>query len=711
MIIFLVDFTGKISCHDKQYVNKIIESKCIFKTFKCIDHNAEPNIIDKYTEIIDVNNQTQWLTNIKYHNVNNIYKIIACPEFFSIDSMCNKYNCNIPCHNKNVMIYFDKSCDIINAQSYLNSDDLIRCDYSDSSYIDEHYTLHNDEQIKSRENAIIKIEPCDVVDSLVKIMGLLKQMTNDDTILSSFTSTITNDDVIKLSSYVSIISNCIKKYSENSHNANKSKCIVNYMVMSIKKQIISILVGGPQNNIDIIKSLECICNKLPKRTDDRFINRLISNKLQFDKDINEIQNIIENDVFIDALDKQSTLGDKIQESTEFYKSYMTLTDWHEETIEGGCMGILFNMNVNAGTILIHDNAISTIQHISTTIIPIKIFIDQISSALKISTTDNNDLNVMEIIKCSTSENGNCLYPLYITKQHWDISKQFIKPLLGINLGKNPYNYDPSYEHFMFSFLMSMLDMTLYVKNVSSNDQRWIQMFLTVMRTCYQISIENNYNKGIIKLMDSYHGNTISGHKKCFHGESFYGQLISTGIIFSSNEQMSKIKTIILNDYKNDIKKIIKKTLTNDDVYEIDIQYILDRTKCMCDERFKKIIMAGHAKLKTLINFYYFTSMFNKFMKFHNLKSWKIIVKMLDMRFGIFPEHLLKDLQIKINEINKLIQKNLCNSENEIQLYNNFTKIFNDEINMHDIFVLCYAECYNLEINKQSHNNKHCDKLS
>jgi hypothetical protein len=80
-----------------------------------------------------------------------------------------------------------------------------------------------------------------------------------------------------------------------------------------------------------------------------------------------------------------------------------------------------------------------------------------------------------------------------------------------------------------------------------------------------------------------------------------------------------------------------------------------------------------------------------------------MVKMLDMRFGIFPQHLLRDLQTKINEINKLVREIL--SSDNVRLHNNFTKIFNDEINMHDIFVSCYIECYNLEVNKQLFNNK------
>jgi len=700
MIIFLVDYFGKKLCNGEQYIDKIIESKCFFKIFQCIDNNYDANhAINDRIEIIDIHNQIEWTTNIKYNH--DAYKIILCPKSFYIENMCNKYDYNLPYHNKNVMICFDELCDTVNESPQSQLNDLIRCEINNGTHIDEYYVQHSEtinidnkqEQLKTCDDAATQINPHDVIDSLIKIMGLLICRQTK----------ISNNDVINLSSCVSILLNCIKKCSDDSHNTNKIKCLANYMIASIKKQIISILVVEHKNKIDVIESLEYIHDKVLKHSNIRFMDRLINNKLQFDKDINEIENIIKDDVFIDALDKQSMLGDKMQESTSFYKSYMTLTDWHEETTEGGCMGLLFSMNVNESKILVHHNATTTVQNISTTIVPVKLFIDQLSSILK-TMKNGNDLNAMEIIKCSVNGNGNCLYPLYITKQHWDISKKFIKPLLGINLGKNPYNYDPSYDHFMFSFLMSMLDMTLSVENVLSNDQRWIQMLLTVIRTCYQISIENNYNKGIIKLMDSYYKNDIDVHKKNFHDESFYGQIISTGIVFFSDKHMSKIKTIILNDYKNYIKKIIKKTLTDDDVYDIDTSYILDVTKCLSDERFIKIITSGYTKQITLINFYHFASMFNKFMKCHELKSWKIVVKMLDMRFGIFPQNLLRDLQIKINDTNKLIRKNLFKDDN-IQLHNNFTKLFDDEINMHDIFVSCYTECYNLKVNKQLFSNK------
>lgn len=261
-----------------------------------------------------------------------------------------------------------------------------------------------------------------------------------------------------------------------------------------------------------------------------------------------------------------------ENSTNFFTSPLTFTDWIEEVKNNQSMGLLFSLTTNNLIKLgFADNII--VNNISSTIIPVPEFIqykiNHFNDTSKHITFGNT--NKINIIRDRIIGNGNTLLPLYINKYHWKISKLYVKPLLGIAASHNPLGYHKNHLKIMFTILIKMT-----IKCFSPNyiNNKTCRYYITFLRTCTQISFDNNYSRSLKKYIKQH---PIT--------HNVLGQALSTGYTLKQYDHQTtpaftKMTTLmnIIYTKTNGFNKYIKLLENNygylpDDLTTVMVNYI------------------------------------------------------------------------------------------------------------------------------------------
>lgn len=241
------------------------------------------------------------------------------------------------------------------------------------------------------------------------------------------------------------------------------------------------------------------------------------------KTINSIND--DNNVPVLTLDENN---EKLSLSRSFFNSMLTLTDWYEEIKLGNSIGILINLESN-DLIKIGANGVKPkIHNITMTFLPIK---DYIETALQLfKNHQKNDINDINIINSNIVGTGNAIIPLYICNEHWKVAKQHLKYILGIVLVNNPFAFIDSHLNFLFYMLT---EMTCETFKIQLND-KWLQTYFAVYRTCSQIAYEKGYHKGIKKLVKKYiYEKERILNTRPFDNDVLFGQILSTGCLIDN----------------------------------------------------------------------------------------------------------------------------------------------------------------------------------
>ena len=176
------------------------------------------------------------------------------------------------------------------------------------------------------------------------------------------------------------------------------------------KEIIYILNYSNINDFIIFKKL---LNDLLKL---EFSNSLLNELLQFIsvsdlKYSKDLLNLLLLDNIIKS--KFKKIDENIKdETTDFYNSIISKTDWKEEYNYGNIMGILINVKPSELNKCYFSYENIEICDITTCIVGL----DQILESYKLT----NEFNVS--ISGNGIGNGNCMLPLYINEDHWKLVK-------------------------------------------------------------------------------------------------------------------------------------------------------------------------------------------------------------------------------------------------------------------------------------------------
>lgn len=321
----------------------------------------------------------------------------------------------------------------------------------------------------------------------------------------------------------------------------------------------------------------------------------------------------------------------INESLNFYTSNITLSNWLDELQSGSTLGLLIKVTTtDLGKVGICRETID-ISNITTTFISIKDYIE--SAIIRFSSEQYfGNLNQITIFSGDAIGDSNAAVPLYISKEHWELSKIFMKPLLGIIISHNPFAYIQSHDNFMFSLLASMTRQTYL--NDNNKTEKWLNIYLTVLRTCKQIGKEKGYDKGINKLLINFINDPLYRlNKKSSDNDILIGQILSLGI----NNNIS-INLIIERIFEESLRSKITKNY-KEDFYE----FLITKPDEEIIEEMNALIMYAEQAImfaiEIMITFYNMNSA---------LSQIENLIKNIDDGYGVLPGHQLQQFKHAIN---------------------------------------------------------------
>ncbi len=351
----------------------------------------------------------------------------------------------------------------------------------------------------------------------------------------------------------------------------------------------------------------------------------ISNKRQQHK-LNET--ILNNTDLLDQLKNLPTIAkqnliteqnQKFIKSTEFFDSVITLSNWHDELELSGCMGLVVKASTSS-LVKVGVNYGVNIENVTTTFIPVLDCINAMQQFFE-DRSDFGNLNDKLIIKGNAIGNGNSVIPLYICKQHWNVAKELLKPVLGITFVHHPLGYLPQHDQLLFVIYNHMIQMTF---NSTNFNERWVQVLIAVQRTCAEIAFMHKYNRGIRGYFKRYITDpTIRVSTYC---DKIIGQTITTGFLLS-NEQMSGF-------IKYTIEEMIRRYMNGETEF---LTYLRENPK-LTRTRFNKFIQEMERVLNHDLVLLIAYRKMNTIMKklIETIGSFNKYIQLLEENYGLLP---------------------------------------------------------------------------
>ena len=140
--------------------------------------------------------------------------------------------------------------------------------------------------------------------------------------------------------------------------------------------------------------------------------------------------------------------------------------------------------------------------ITTTIVGL----DQILESYKLTNGFNVSINGNGI------GNGNCMLPLYISEEHWNLVKVYENYNFGLIFNRNPLLYCYEMNKIYKVVLLKMINLTFSDKNYRSD--KWVNLLFSLYYTSTKLFIKVNYikNKDLKETAVFIRGFTL--RKKC-----------------------------------------------------------------------------------------------------------------------------------------------------------------------------------------------------
>ena len=321
-------------------------------------------------------------------------------------------------------------------------------------------------------------------------------------IKSNFNSSKNN--IIKIELKEIILLNCLDDYLYFLENSNNLEIVIytlnlldigeklslniidhynNFIKIFFKynfsmNDIIHILNNSEYNNCIIFKKL---LNDLLKLN---FENSLLGELLLYVEIYNlkyskDLLNLLLLDDIIKI--KFEKIDENIKDNTtDFYNSIISRTDWKEEYNYGNIMGLLINVNPTELNKFYYSFENIKVNDITTSIIAL----DQILESYKLTSEYEVSIHGNGI------GNGNCILPLYIDEKHWKLVKLYENYNLGLIFNRNPLLYCNEMNKIYKVVLLKMINLTFSDKNHRSD--KWINLLFSVYHTTTKLFSKINY---------------------------------------------------------------------------------------------------------------------------------------------------------------------------------------------------------------------------
>lgn len=263
--------------------------------------------------------------------------------------------------------------------------------------------------------------------------------------------------------------------------------------------------------------------------------------------------------------------------------------------------------------------------------------------------EQNGINSnVPIIKGNAIGNGNCLLPLYINPLHWQLSKEYMGFMLGLMINKDPLGFCQRHILYPFKILISMVYRIYTCDNFQN--EKMIYTYYAVFRTCAQIAIENNYTRGINKMIESYPSLTPNY-------EIILGEIISSGHIMKDDDILNFVRKVVKYHLDLRTKKCLKldklDSKENKENHREPIIKMFDKPKIL-------------EYLSEIYVFCYSFYIFQRLMReVYASTKYNQLLKLMDKNYGLISEDICK-LTVKHFRENRFELKNMINNGNKIE---------------------------------------------
>ncbi len=281
---------------------------------------------------------------------------------------------------------------------------------------------------------------------------------------------------------------------------------------------------------------------------------------------------IQNDSFVkfDKIDYALVTDN----SKEFLVSNATMTNWIDEYNELNPFGIMIKYNLSKfsfkglfdeNSSILHTYPNMLISSVTNNFISVFDYYQMILAELNNVTEMDDfgfDKNKLEINRFNIVDklngNTNIMIPLYINKKHWELSKIYWSYHFSLINNTFEFDYNKKMDNIYFFTLLKSFN------NFSDDNKKtsnYIRTFITILRSCIQISIDNHYIFNIKNETNKYFDkfNHIDFTKQDSSDsikKTFIDYLIRLlQLIVSSNANLSEVKTqlkfirnVIIQDY-------------------------------------------------------------------------------------------------------------------------------------------------------------------
>ncbi len=287
--------------------------------------------------------------------------------------------------------------------------------------------------------------------------------------------------------------------------------------------------------------------------------------------------------------KESILDD----SVNFLTSNLTISDWVDEYNELNPFGFLvkFNLSKFAYKGLIDENSTLVkwypnlvVSSISNNCVSLNDYYQLVLSGLDdvnensfedgeehkiVSQKESLKLNDFTIID-KVHGDSNILLPIYINKNHWNLTKLFWTYHMSLIFNTFEYNYNKKMDNIYYLVMLKNFNM---LNDPAKYNNNLVKVFIYYLRTCIELMIENKYINSVQNEVVRLHNQLTvitksnltlptnpSNENLRINSINFMIRIIQW--IVSSNSSLDQIKkylfnyrNMVINDYIEDKYKL------------------------------------------------------------------------------------------------------------------------------------------------------------
>ena len=461
--------------------------------------------------------------------------------------------------------------------------------------------------------------------------------------------------------------NKFQKYFETLINLDNKYLLDNWFLSKYINLLKSTFIFNNRLNISICKLTQLIkLNALEKKSTNiiyknyklfikynDYYNFFVSDLYKFKSLCKNLKNVTKN---ISIVKYDSYSEEKLNKINEFFTSKISYSNFTESLEEGTIFGTLINGNFKRSCIEGLEPHIF-IKNLNTCIITYEDYIENSKYYFDKYNLFDNGYRMKNMIDYDGIGKGNIFLPLYISKNHYNLTKHYLQIVTGINIYNNPIRFNKKnlliYVNILTKFIYNsfcnkdynsdtwyniLINYIIFVNNIITENFTKEELLQVFKNNLEKVKFNKNFVIGLyvlLKLNNFITDDIISKtdiSKKILEEEL---RLLCSKKITNINEFINKCTKLSINNYYNflennlDIDNLIKTQFNN--------EFLKDKNSFDLD--FVKSIYS-----------------FNKFLDIFNNK-YQEISNDINENHGILSND-------KLDFIKKNINKNLFIDEND-----------------------------------------------